>query len=250
METNCGVSDKKEKSATEQLKNAPAQGVVVESTGVQSALDQLRTLTAEGLGTGLLPDRLGSPIDLDQLEMLEAELRNQGILPLESEGITTLTQHAVHTASILRWRARRAGAWADNLQFTVRLPEYLLSRADELLSTIRSAHAADPGEAELLVYRARTWGKANTPGQRLYAELDYLERFASYLIGEYDKSANRYQQGLNLILRVVSRQKLRALSQPKRRREDREAFSVSLPVELGQFLSVLRKQRDEAAAAR
>ncbi len=205
METNCGVGNKKgEKPSSEMEKIAaaaePWKEVVWE--GVVPAVAELRSLLlSEPKAALLLPKQFAEPMDIEQLEMLEAELTNQGILPADA---TTVSQHALHSASILRWRARRAGVSADNVYFLVRVPEYVLMRADEIQRELQLRHSESREDTEeLFLLRSASWGKGIDSHSRLQQDLLYVDRFASYILGKFGHDTNRYQRGLSLILKII-----------------------------------------------
>jgi hypothetical protein len=147
--------------------------------------------------------RLSQSLNLDQLEMLEAELINQGILlNLRSAGYT-LAQQVAHEASVWRWRALRFGIEGSALSFQVILPHYLTQRAEELARAL-CVGVAQPEDSP---------GNLRLPGTVVptadscipsATELQYLDRFAAYLNGEFESASNRYQRGLNVVLRAIS----------------------------------------------
>ena len=171
-------------------------------SGAGTAIGELRSLL-DSKAHDRLPKRFSAPMALDQLEMLEAELRNQGILS-GAQDVTTLLQSALHTASILRWRARRAGISGDSVQFSVRVPQYVLTRAEEIETELRDLTDTSSGGRELLAMRSATWGKGIDSRSRLLNDLLYLEQFAAYLIGRFETHESRYHRGLNLLLKIVS----------------------------------------------
>ena len=201
----------------------------------KSALSELEALLSNSFAADRLSERISSPMQLEQLEMLEAELKNQGILP-KGEA-TTLAQHALHSASILRWRAQRGGITGDNIEFVVDVPEYLLRRAEEIEKQLIELGAKDNSqESELFLRRSSSWGKAYDNQTRLLQDLGYLERFASYLLGKFDEDGNRYERGLNLILRIIAARNPAYFASRKTR--------IELPMDVKQFSATLRALTD------
>jgi hypothetical protein len=247
METNCGVPEEKgtnlSNSAHDLGINACTSAEVGETA---AAVEQLQQICRNPAAREQLCRRISSPMEIEQLEMLEAELRNQGILPGETEGSGTLSQHALHTASILRWRARRAGIRGNGLHFSVDLPQYLLTRAAELDEQLRRQNdSTERQDLGLFVHRSGSWAKAHPALPHLFAELDYLERFAAYLLGAFDESRNTYQQGLNLILRVLARKRSMNMTQTERKLRQKNTRSnpaekITLPIDMLTFHQHLR----------
>ena len=202
--------------------------------GSGTAISELRTLL-EAKMFDRLPKRFAAPMALDQLEMLEAELRNQGILS-SAQDVTTLLQSALHTASILRWRARRAGISGDSVQFSVRVPQYILNRAEEIESELRDLSDTSTGGRELLTMRSATWGKGIDSRSRLMNDMIYLEQFAGYLLGRFEKDESRYHRGLNLLLKILT-SKTDAAEDTS---AHAESAGISLPIGHREFLDELK----------
>ena len=228
METNCGLSDKKGKKPLQGEANHPHSA---EQSADSSALEKLAQMLEARPGETTL-------LELEQLEMLEAELRNQGILPSPDAPAIGLSQHALHSASILRWRARRAGVAGDTLNFRIDVPRYVLSRAKEIGEELASAGRDNIGSGtELLLRRSASWGKGLESPSRLLGELEYLEAFSAYLLGHFDATTNRYQRGLNVVLRILA---------GKSKGVEPEA-KIVLPMEVKDFLEAVRPFRQGAA---
>lgn len=228
METNCGLSDKNGKKPRETEENA-APELLPTAAGAQ--LERLRHVLSERGELG----SASTPLTLEQLEMLEAELKNQGILPT-IDG--SLFQHALHTSSILRWRGRRAGVVCDGFDFRIDVPRYVVARAEQIeqqLTTFRSAETGAKGE--LLLHRSSSWGKGLDSPSRLLSELTSLDAFAGYLLGKFEQHTNRYQRGLNLLLKILT------TGEAKKDVEASKGPQIVLPVEPREFLERLKPLR-------
>lgn len=176
-----------------------------------------------------LPERpralVQTPVSMSQLEMLEAELNNQGLLS-KSRGFSAfLHQRALHETGIWRWRAKRFNLPLDLDSFAIDLPRYIAERAAAI--TAETDDRRDGG--------GKT-GFLGSPGAAaLIAELRYLDSFAAYVYGAFDKPKNRYQRGLNLVLRVLSSRHEQSERQEKR--------LLILPLTRRTFFNCLREIR-------
>lgn len=170
--------------------------------------------------------RLPKHFRQDQLEMLEAELNNQGLLSRSIRTNYSLSQHIQYEANVWKWRAERVGFEGSRLHFCVDLPTYIISRAEELLSS--AEQKSDAGESSL---RASAWQKRFESQDALSSELRYLESFAAFLNGAHDNPQNGYQRGLNLVLRVIC----------SSRSSVDEKFEISLPINKSAFFSQLKE---------
>ena len=176
---------------------------------------QLFTLITE-------PPATSRYLTFEELEMLEAELTNQSIVNPNPERTVTLAQFALLEMNTLRWRALRSGCDSNLLAFRIDLTRYLSRMALGLI------HPTTPQEQALF------WRAGLTGQDRVDAELAYLENFASFLNGGFENAENRYQQGLNVVLRVLSS------SQPAA-----DDPSIILPIPLTEFLSAIREDSAE-----
>lgn len=138
---------------------------------------------------------LNKPIGIEQFEMLEAELQNQGILSRIDPDIPCLASLANQEATFWRWRAQRYCASRVNVSFEVDVPRYIVQRSLEVLAALDEFGLSEEGS---------TWKFSFRSKKSLLQELRYLESFASYINGAYDRSTNRYQRGCNLILQVLA----------------------------------------------
>lgn len=172
--------------------------------------------------------RIGTALRIEQVEMLEAELINQGILlNLRSQGYT-LSRQIAHEESVWRWRALRFGVEGNVLGFHVWLPAYLVERAQELAAAVPLGQEVSPlpGSA---VPRAEG-------GLPAAVELQYLERFSAYLNGEFDAASNRYQRGLNVVLRAIS-----APAKEDTGAEKSPVLDLTLPLTMKAFVHTLKQ---------
>ena len=189
-------------------------------------------------------ERLTSDLTLDGLEMLEAELRNQGILPTLAPG---LTQRALREASVLRWKARRSGVDESRLTFFVNISRYLTALGTHLTEQQVERHA---DEENLFYLGTDSLYSKRLPESERAAQLAYLEAFASYLIGTFDQTSNRYERGMNLVLKVLSlRAKPRAESKGAND-EAHDQIPVTLPIESEEFVRLMRPHRVERTSWR
>ncbi|OVE80348.1 hypothetical protein BVY02_00425 [bacterium J17] len=181
-----------------------------------------------------------SPLSIEQLEMLEAELSNQGILPKLTENSCSLVQCAVHDSSVWRWRAQRFTVDTPKIDFLVNVPLYTLWRAQELSQILLiDVPGKSENPAKVLKSHSNNWRLRTEDRNALILELEYLESFAGYLIGQFDEVSNRFQKGLNLILKVLSSSSL-PLSVGSIKKE-KNILIVSLPTERHEFFETLKK---------
>ncbi len=169
-----------------------------------------------------------APLTAEQLEMLEAELIHQGVLPNLTDRSIRLGHTLSHEINLLRWYARRSGLAGSEISFVVDLPRYILSRASVL------AEFRECGERE------SNWRLNSSLSE--HDEFAYLERFAAFLLADRDGGKNRYQKGLNLILRVLARSE-RSLN--AKRSTPEETHSLVLPMQRRELLKILRERRSK-----
>lgn len=171
-------------------------------------------------------------LTLEQLEIFEAELRNQRILPLLGSATPTLTQDAQMEANLLRWRARRAGFLGSELQFRVDLERYTGMLAVDLMKLQSSgSEKNDLEQITALSAQRQTLRSAYVTSAIIAEKLLYLDALASYLLGGFDAPQNKYQAGLNLILKILSSKSESATN---------HGVSVVFPVTHKEFLSLVR----------
>lgn len=182
--------------------------------------------------------RSARPLGFEQLEMLEAELVNQGILVRSKDYCCGLAQHVLHEANIWRWRAQRFGVEGSNLVFNIDLPAYVVYRAEELMC-VQHESMFETNLAGQLHRNDSWWGSLETLGS-VIAEIHYLNRFAAYLLGVFDEAANGYQRGLNLVLKVLSRE----IEQELEVEADKsDKLMITLPHSKREFFSRLKEFR-------
>jgi len=239
-----------ETNITVDVHNSDEKGAPAGAMLITSNLDErIRTLKEQGLkhlselasrqrdgvyGSNVLR-RLQVPLEFSQVEMLEAELKNQGILPNGSGRGYSLTQIGSQESSLWCWRAERYGGKGKTLAFTMLLPEFVVSRAAELIVS------ADSGESSRQSPSASMHRKKIESPTSMREELNFLERFAAYLCGAYDHAENRYQRGLNLVLQVLSCSMLRQ-SQAE---ESLDTLHFCLPITKAEFLTTLKSAKLE-----
>ncbi len=178
--------------------------------------------------------KFSTPITLDGIEMLEAELSNQGFLP-SSSGARPISSHAINTANHLRWKAQRVEFDPDRLQFLVDLPRYLAHFAQILTERERRTNGSD---AELLI------NPLENVSNRL-TEIEwraYIENFARYFLTQQEFEANRYERGLNLVLRIV------AQSAPPSTMGNKKKITIVLPIQPKEFGKILTNYHQEDSA--
>jgi hypothetical protein len=129
------------------------------------------------------------PLSLVRLEMFEAELCNQNILPPMSELSWSLAKHCYLEANKYHWHARRFGYKSGRLRVLIDVPSYVIHKSEQLIYSY-NRHLND----NLYAYDFSL----------ALAMCQCFERYAYYLNGAYKKSTNRFQSGLNLILRTLS----------------------------------------------
>ncbi len=154
-----------------------------------------------------------------ELEMLEAELENQGFLSAPDPRFR-LSFRLAYECSAFRWRARCYGVSGLPLEFRVNLPRFLLQCAN---------HAA-VNNTDLAPIDGR--------------EMCYLDRFAGYLLGRTITPRNLYDQGMNLVLRVLAN----PAHQPPN--TGRSAVDVVIPTTKFEFLKLIAPHRRRLTGSR
>lgn len=158
------------------------------------------------------------PLSVEELEMLEAELKNQGIIKstVNTPNIVsnntvsdTLSKIARHQIGMLVWLARRTEVSNEQIDFKIDLREFIKSLIREKFQ------------------------EGTTPNLSKYSndEIQYLEQFASYLNGEYAEPINKYEQGLNLVLKAITITK---------NKHSESSLKCTLPVSKVEFVKLLK----------
>ena len=89
-------------------------------------------------------------------------------------------------------------------------------------------------------------GSVLAPAAAESAELQQLERLAAYCLGSFDSGANRFQQGLNVVLKVlgVAKDNVREIgelaSEPSAHRN--RPHEICLPITQSEFLESIREE--------
>ncbi len=202
-------------------------------SGYRDLLRLEENLTTES-GRELIRMHLSHALDFTSFEMLEAELQNQGILNNVSTLSCPLAHQAEHEGNFWRWRALRFGAYSRTFHFLVDVPRYIVWRAHELMEILSLQGADSIGKSgEGLINRAAFSRLHAEPRVTIQEELRYLDAFASYLNGAYDNSENKFQKGLNLLLKT--------LTNP--RRVPANAIRVTMPVTREEFFSLVKAEK-------
>jgi len=150
------------------------------------------------------------PLSVEELEMLEAELKNQGIINSRVDTYSdTLSQFARHRIGMLVWLARRTEISNEQIDFKIDLLEFIKSLIREKYQECVSLNLS----------------------KYSYDEIQYLEQFASYLNGEYSEPINKYEQGLNLVLRAITVTKSKY---------SENSLKCTLPISKVDFLKLLK----------
>lgn len=192
---------------------------------------------------------LQNPISVSQLEMLEAELQNQGILPARKDRTKLLSQFANYEIDLWRWRARRVGSQSIDLQFAIDTPRYVVHCALNLLkryeqtidqaggeNSIADAASGVMAAASGLIEINNSWIIHISSDTNLPANLLYLERIATYVLGGYGRALNRFQRGLNVVLR--------ALGSPKTAGDSLHTVRLVMPFSRPDFFRTLKSVKD------
>lgn len=137
---------------------------------------------------------LSQIISFEQLEMLEAELHNQQLINLNN-GLS-LYKIALHDASLWRWKAQRLNADVNALTFNIQLANYIAYHASKL-AIIKHTTKETSSFRELWTLNSIDFISAN---------LKYLDQLAVYVLRGFDCPENRYYQGLNLVLDVLTKE--------------------------------------------
>lgn len=168
-------------------------------------------------------------VEPEQLEMLEAELRNQGILPKPEGEAQLISFRVMREIASLKWRARSIGLDKVNLHFAIDLPRYVNARAIQLHQTTSVKSTSDSIRIDPLIDGSSLSSYSNE------SEMLFLERFAMFLTGEFERSANRYQRGLNVILRVLTRSNKERSTSRFRAGNRGSKTSILLPISKREF---------------
>ncbi|HMO18543.1 MAG TPA: hypothetical protein PKA63_10120 [Oligoflexia bacterium] len=125
--------------------------------------------------------RLQRPVSLVSLEMLEAELVNQGLIDKNQDSLAKFARHQI---SLLVWQARRLMLPLENIEFLIDVTELIIK----------------------LAYQAVSYSSGEINKNLSYSDnqLRYLEQFSAYLTGIYQTPTNKYEQGMNLVLKSIS----------------------------------------------
>ena len=178
-------------------------------------------------------------MSLASLEMLEAELTNQLLLPVLGENVPSLSQAAAFESNLLQWRARRMGVDGSRLEFQIQLAEYIGYLGSELIQLLREMKLSPAHLLRGTLTTKRISWRAIFPSEEIVrAMLSYLDRFARYLFSERNALENRYQRGLNLVLKVVAETR----SEGPRAASGSQKIQIALPVIMRDYLARLRLQ--------
>ncbi|HQH26197.1 MAG TPA: hypothetical protein PLP17_02285 [Oligoflexia bacterium] len=236
LETICSISVQNTESITAPAgRNCPLHADSLVLRMLPAALSALRRLAERSMCAAAAGERL---LSIEQLEMLEAELQNQRLLGRLPAFAKSVHQHALQQASIWRWKARRLGVRENDLRFQVNLHQYLICYAEELLygfETRRSGLRADGPPSATDAEREGT--QELTPAT--LAVLQYLNRFAAYLDGQYESGRNRYERGLNVVLRVLNTP---AAVEQARDAETNGKKTITLPLTFKAFARLLKSR--------
>jgi hypothetical protein len=221
-------------------------GAVQQILSSYPTLQKLRKLIdSDAVTASTTAVEMQGPVTIAQLEMLEAELQNQGILPVRGDRTKLLSQFANYEVDLWRWRARRVGSESIEMHFSVDAPRYLIHCALNLLKRYEQPRGDDnavsedvssvmPGASGLIEIN-HSWITHVSSDANLPANLLYLERFATYLLGGYGRALNRFQRGLNVVLR--------ALGSPTAPAPGTEAVMLTLPFSRPEFFRALKSIR-------
>lgn len=189
------------------------------------------------LSSGIYPSKAAEELSegrpLLQLEMLEAELTNQGILASSSEHPFSLVRQALHETDVWRWRARRLGFDAKQLRFLLCLPHYVVFYAEQLLNDLESA---SEGTSRI---GSQSWHHRYDKQSGVLHELKYLERCAAYLCGAFENTEDRYQRGLNLVLKAICLGSRQATTD-----DEQGLLTMTLPLRKQDFYAALRESKE------
>ena len=173
--------------------------------------------------------RFPRPLGTDEIEMIEAELRNQGIITSGPKKELLLSERLAREAALWKWRARSASP--KQLRFLVDVPCYIAHFALELSEQSELKLGEGSGED-------KNGPKLLNPLESQVIEskagLEYLNEFASYVNGTYDKHSNRFEQGLNVVLRALSRGNI------GHSKQDSTTTEIILPVSKKKFFSQIK----------
>jgi hypothetical protein len=125
-------------------------------------------------------------LHVEELEMLEAELINQGIL---IPNVDTLSKRARHEISILLWHGKKVNIQSDLFDFRISIKDLIRHEIEKnCLPDFESTNSS------MMQMK-----------QKSRNELDYLEQFAGYLNGEFENPKSRYEKGLNVVLKAITK---------------------------------------------
>lgn len=242
MESNVASGVQKRKS----LRAEPGNNCLSSSHTLREV-----TLEAERAGLGCLSrltlaltqdsypskaaENLAQGLPLEDLEMLEAELVNQGILNVSPQCAFSLVRQGMHEINLWRWRAKRIGFDPNRLEFEMSVPHYIIYHSEQLLADLQ---LAENGASRI---GGQSWRYRGSRKTMLMEELRYLDRYAAYLCGEFESTQDRYQQGLNLVLKAI------CLGARQRRESPAgDALMICLPIGKTDFYQSIREAADKA----
>ena len=255
------VSEKSSESLTD-TQNLPPQAaeprrVPAESAPSVDALPELEEFSPElsavirafrGERAPINCPKHPQPVSVSSLEMLEAELANQMIVPTLGEHTPSIAQAAAFEANLLQWRARRFGISGTQIQFQIDLGRYVGYLAVELIQLHREMKLSPAHLLRGHLSSKRLSWRAIFPSDEIVrSTLQYLDRFAKYLLADDETAEGRFQRGLNLVLKVL------ADGDSESRATAREALGntthVVLPVITRDYLTRLRAQTSRSTEA-
>lgn len=162
------------------------------------------------------------PLSLEQLEMFEAELSNQDLLRRRSDSVRALHQHAAHQINLLLWRAKRLGHSTESYEFLIDIPYYILECSIFMLKNLSTGREND---SDMYMSRGTFLGWSAENSTKLLYDLNYLDDFATYLLGAFNDQNSRYHKGLDLVLNVLKRNSATSASH----------LQITLPISADEF---------------
>ncbi len=180
------------------------------------------------------------PLELNTVEMLEAELTNQGILPVIVDSSSTLAQHIAHEVNIWRWRGRRVGTGGAKLHFNVTLAPYLIAKGHQLARYLELDSPIGNDSPSLISQPSNAWRINLGNKSQVTEKLEYLDSFAAYLLGNFNEARDKYQRGLNIVLKS-----LLGHEQQEARLPSKEKLTLTLPLTSNNFFDKLKTLREK-----
>jgi hypothetical protein len=181
---------------------------------IRNGYIQLAGLLRESFSSSRSP--VCRTLHVEELEMLEAELINQGIL---IPNVDTLSKRARHEISLLLWYGKKVNISSELFDFRISINNFIKHEIEKnCLPDFESTNSS------MMQMR-----------QKSRNELDYLEQFAGYLNGEFENPKSRYEKGLNVVLKAITKTSAPIPS---------DKIQCTLPLTRQEFISLVQESTE------